>query len=223
MTADSRRRRWYAMPVDWPHDNLGTRLHASFGNDGIAVWSALVAAAKRNHVEGTFTFATEEEAWHNLGLTPTVFTLEDFFRMTGRLKQTSKRRRGRVTDITLTRWEELQKTVTRSLEAERKARSRQRNARDIGVTDSDIDIDTDIDSDAPTRKQLDYLADLGYEGRPPASKREASKTIEVLTARAERKPHATPPRNDPATCPHLAMDDEGWCSACKEQVPGVPV
>jgi hypothetical protein len=210
------------MTADWPHDRLGTRLQAEFGSAGVAVWPCVVAAAKRNINEGTFSFTTEEEAWQTLGLEPAGFSLEEFFRLTGALKETRRRRRGRVTDVQLRRWEELQQTLSRSLEAERKARSRANSKRDNTGTDSDSDSDSDssLSPNGPTEKQLAYLSDLGHQGPRPRSAREASQLISELRkpADTEGRTDPSPERNDPQTCPHLALDDEGWCSACSTQV-----
>jgi hypothetical protein len=216
------------MPDEWPHDRLGTRLQTEFGSAGVAVWPCVVAAAKRNINEGTFSFTTEEEAWQTLGLEPAGFSLEEFFRVTGALKETRRRCRGRVTDVQLRRWEELQQTLSRSLEAERKARSRANSNRDNTGTDSDGDSDryrdSSLSSNGPTDKQLAYLADLGHQGPRPKSAREASELIDEL-----RKPKPTegrtdpsPDRNDPTTCPHLAITDDGWCAACGVEVGARP-
>jgi hypothetical protein len=37
---------------------------------------------------------------------------------------------------------------------------------------------------------------------------------EATTGRTDPSPE----RNDPATCPHLAVDDRGWCAGCSTQV-----
>ena len=113
MTAnDGRRRQWVPISSDFPNDSLGTRLLDEFGIAGIGVWISLWTAAKRARVQGTVVLgSTELEAWSVLGLEAVSdtfeFTLDEFLRATGQLKQTRKRRRGRIIYVELTRYEEF--------------------------------------------------------------------------------------------------------------------
>jgi hypothetical protein len=108
---DERRRRWIPLSVEFPFDKTGTRLQEEFGPAGLGVWVAMLTAAKRAHIQGTFSYTTEEEAWATLGIHSPPFPLADFIAVTGRIKKTRKRRRGRITDVQITAWEEWNDTL----------------------------------------------------------------------------------------------------------------
>lgn len=143
---DGRRRRWIALDVEFTTNPLGSRLRAEFGNEGPLVWIALLAAAKRSANEGMVSFGSDTDLWHLLGIDPPAFSSDDFLKVTGRMKETARRNRGQITDITLRRWGDLQQTIRRDVATDRQARSRARIRRDIDVTDSDSYRDNDQDS-----------------------------------------------------------------------------
>jgi hypothetical protein len=226
------------MPVEWPFDALGTRLLDEFGNPGIAVWSCFLAAAKRSPLEGTISFTTEEEAWSQLGLEPPQFTLDEFLKVTGAMKETRRRRRGRITDVTLTRWEELQQTLKRQLARERKARSRAENARDKGVTDRDPDRDRDKDPDPDPGGGLAIAIKEAHKDKANGSEIGSPKAVGEYRYRQDperydslangtyRPSEATtdpsPKRNDPDTCRHFARTSDGDCAACGTENVSMP-
>jgi hypothetical protein len=107
---DGRRRRWLALEVEFPFDSLGTELQQVLGPAALGVWAALMTACKRNGVQGQISYTSESEVWTVLGITEPDrlgFTFDDFLAVTGRMKQTRKRPRGRVMDVIATHWLEV--------------------------------------------------------------------------------------------------------------------
>jgi hypothetical protein len=157
MTApmDGRRRRWFAVDVLVAHSNTGTRIQEEFGPAGLAVWVCLLAAGKRSPVEGRVSFTSESEAWQILGILEPDrlgFTLEEFLDTLGRLKQTRRTpkktdgtRRGRVTNVEITRWGRWQKRRSDHTNASQKPSGNEADA------DPDSDSDTHSDNDTHTR------------------------------------------------------------------------
>lgn len=112
---DGRRRRFVPLSVHFAHGETGTTLLREFGTDGLLVWVCLIAAAKRSPDQGTYLHITDAETWATFGIAscPPSFTFEDFLLTTGKLRQTSKRRSGRILYVSLTRWDEWNKNRSR--------------------------------------------------------------------------------------------------------------
>lgn len=146
---DKRRRRWIPLSVEFPFDKTGTRLQEEFGPAGIGVWVALLTAAKRAHVQGQFSFTTEAEAWANLGIVDPPFSFDEFVKVTGQLKKTRKRRRGRITDIQITAWEEWNHTEKSEVTRQRNARSKQENTDGLESTERESEIEIEIEASNP--------------------------------------------------------------------------
>lgn len=131
---DGRRARYVPVKVTFAVEGTGPKLLRRFGVAGLATWVCVLAAAKRGRVEGTFSYVSEDGGWGELGLgfpnTP-GFTLDEFFRYTGQLKKTRKRRDGEVKHIEITGWEHWNDTKRREADAVRKARKRAENTADI--------------------------------------------------------------------------------------------
>jgi len=144
---DGRRRRWIPLSVEFPFDKTGTRLQEEFGPAGVAVWVALLTACKRAHVQGQFSYTTEAEAWSNLGITGAEFTFDQFLKVTGQLKKTRKRRRGRITDVQITAWEDWNNTKNSEVTRAQNARSRRDNTSDLPMTESDSESEIEIEID----------------------------------------------------------------------------
>jgi hypothetical protein len=158
---------------------------------GLLVWVLYLAACKRSRQQGTFTFTTEEAAWMELGLADPKdrpdFTLAEFFKYTGQLKQTRQTRLGQLQHVTATHWEEWQETVKRRLEADKKKRQREskgtgsprteaRNRRDIPEpfrgSDLDLDLDLDLDQDQDLDQDLARASRFATRGdENPAPRR----------------------------------------------------
>ena len=99
---DQRRRPYVPMDVFVAFDDFGTALVEKWGMEGICCWMLFLAACKREPNQGTFTYTTDEEAWGKIGAQATLFTLDEFFRLTGRWKKTSKTRSGRIKHVVVT-------------------------------------------------------------------------------------------------------------------------
>ena len=108
--SDGRRRRWIPLSVEFPFDKTGTHLQDEYGPAGLGMWVALLTAAKRAPIQGQFSYTTEAEAWQQLGIVDPPCTFDEFVSFTGRIKKTRKRRRGRITDVQITGWEQWNNT-----------------------------------------------------------------------------------------------------------------
>lgn len=149
---DGRRRRWFSLSALYPHGETARRIQGKFGRDGLLVWILFLAACKRSPIqEGSFSYTSEDAAWTELGLVDPedrpAFSLDEFWKFTGRLKQTRRTRSGHVVNVTATHWKEWQDASKRSLEAERKSRKRGEKTADVSGLDSDSDSDPDRDQD----------------------------------------------------------------------------
>lgn len=99
---DNRRRPYVPMDVLVAFDDFGTALIEKWGMEGICTWMLFLASCKREPIQGTFTYTTDEEAWGKIGAAATLLTLDEFFRFTGRWKKTSKTRSGRIKYVKIT-------------------------------------------------------------------------------------------------------------------------
>jgi hypothetical protein len=137
---DRRRSLYVPISVMIAHGKTGRGLLARFGRDGLLVWMLYLAACKVNYpTQGRFTYTSEPDGWAKLGLEGYVpeFTLEQFFKATGQLKQTSKRRSGDVSDIVCTNWGAWNDAWRREREAEQKASKRTGNTPPLDGQSSD--------------------------------------------------------------------------------------
>lgn len=141
------KRRWIPLSTEFPHDRTGTRLQEEFGPAGLACWVALLTAAKRAHVQGTFSYTSEEGAWQELGIYGAPFSLDAFLDATGRLKQTRRRRRGGVVDVQITAWEEWNDTPRTGSGRSQNPTSNRNSVRQERAYDSDSESDIEIDID----------------------------------------------------------------------------
>ena len=129
--------RYVPLSVHFATGSTRGRLLTKFSHAGLLTWVCLIAAAKRSRIQGEFTYVSEEQGWEELGLgypfTPN-FTLEEFFRFTGQLKLTRRRRDGERKHVKITGWEEWNDDYGRELDAARKSRKRGENKPDAGGT-----------------------------------------------------------------------------------------
>lgn len=124
---DKRYRRYVPLDVYVAFEQPGAALKARWGIEGVGCWALFLAACKREPIQGTFTYTSEEEAWTKLGARASGFTLDEFFRLTGRFKNTRKTRSGHVTYVLCTGWKQWNDVFERQLKAEQKARKRADN------------------------------------------------------------------------------------------------
>lgn len=194
---DARRRPWFALSVDFAATTTGTRLQDELGPAALAVWVALLAAAKRSSIEGTFIWGSEPEAWQLLYIHEPDrlgFTFDEFLKLTGRLKQTRRHDRARVHYVAITHWADWQHTRQRRTRRTRNAPGTPggdttdtdttpakalvrgpQSAQDtlpIGDTDRDKDRDTDKDKDTkrPMRPRDELWDALVVEFGEPTTK-----------------------------------------------------
>lgn len=141
--------RYFRVDVSFFHKNTCHALMQKLGPGGPLTFLALLARAKDGHTPGTFSYASDAIGWEKLGLEPddVGFTLDEFFHATGRLKQTSRRRHGRVWNVSITRYERWQQESERYEAAVRKSRSRGKTTRDKAVTAPGHDRDATMDLD----------------------------------------------------------------------------
>lgn len=129
-------KRYARLDVDFFHKRTARALRDRFGVAGPALFVALILRAKDGSPPGTFTYTTDAVAWEKLGFdgVDLGFTLDDFFTMLGRLKQSSRRRVGPVTNVYLTRYADWQKDSRRYEEAVRKSSKRRETTADTKRT-----------------------------------------------------------------------------------------
>jgi rubredoxin len=153
---DKRRRQWFPFSAYFAVGEWAAKVKRRFGRDGLLVWACYLAACKRNHPQGQFTYAFEDAGWRLLGLGEDRpdFTLEEFFRFTGQHKKTSKRRSGDVLDIICRDWADWNKDAKRDLDALRNSSKRaekpgdipdtiERQSSDIATTENDVDVESE--------------------------------------------------------------------------------
>jgi len=132
--SDQRRRRYVPVDIHIAFGPFGTKLLDRFGMEGLCAWMLLLAAAKREPVQGTFTYTSESEAWVKLGAQPSSFDWETFLTFCGRNKQTRKRRSGRVTHVEMTGWQQWNDEHARELANAQKSRKRREKTPDNART-----------------------------------------------------------------------------------------
>ena len=128
--------RYFRVDVDFFHKRTCRTLASELGPWAPIVFLSLIARAKDGPVPGTFSYFSEAVALEKLGVeyADLGFTLDGFFKVTGRLKQTSRRRNGLVWDVCLTRYADWQKDSRRYEEAVRKSSKRRETAADTQRT-----------------------------------------------------------------------------------------
>lgn len=110
---DRRKRQWVALDSWWPHGRSMQRINQEFGPAGLALYVALITAAKRERPQGSFTYVSDSDALWRLGCwseSDFPFTFEAFITRLGELKKARRTRRGHAADVVLTDWEDWQNT-----------------------------------------------------------------------------------------------------------------
>lgn len=163
---DRRRSRWITWDVHFLDGPTGSAIYERFGFAGVALFAGFLSACKRNSVQGQFAYGSDADGLAQMGYpgaelvdgTGSAFTLDDYWTLTGRLKQTSRRRRGRVTYVTSTNWAKWQQNYGTRKGDEEKGRSGAGNtdekpdassqdATELLALDPDSDHDPDKDRD----------------------------------------------------------------------------
>lgn len=118
--------RYFRVDVDFFHKNTCHKLLTELGPWAPLVFLSLIARAKDGLEPGIFVYSSDALAWEKLGFDghEIPFTLDAFFKVTGRLKQTSRTPVGRAVHVTLTRYGDWQKDAQRYEDAVKKSRKR---------------------------------------------------------------------------------------------------
>lgn len=172
--SDIDERRDQYVPIDSmiAFKRTGEALLEKWGIEGLGAWMLLLAAAKREPVQGTFTYASDAEAWSKIGATPVGFTLDEFLTVLGRRKQTSRRAHGRLTYLSITNWGRWNALYKRRRDAAQKSRKR---------GESDADIEATEDGQARDKKAPEVEEESEGErpaARAPTRAREAHRLFE---------------------------------------------
>lgn len=139
--------RYARIDVNFMHKRTADKLRNELGPLAQLAFLALILRSKDGATPGTFVYSTDAIGWEKLGLDPDrdgiPFTLDEFFRLTGRLRQTSRTHVGRLTNVKLTRYEQWQKDARRYEERVKKSRTRRKSTGDttgdtIGDTTGDM-------------------------------------------------------------------------------------
>lgn len=151
--ADARRRQWLAVDTHYASSKLALGLREHFGIIGVTVFDLFLRACKRNAIQGEVTYNSDQDFLAQIGMpglvlvneTGTAWTLDEFFTYVGQQKNTRRTRRGGLTVVSSTRWEQWENTRS-------KARNigplPARNESNAGAdNDSDHDIDNDLDNE----------------------------------------------------------------------------
>jgi hypothetical protein len=160
---DGRRSRYVPLSVDFATGNTGTRILGRFGHAGLLTWVAFLAACKRSTPEGTFRYGAEADGWRQLGLDhpePPGFTLDAFFTYTGQLKQTRRRRTGRLCDVKVTRWGEWNKPWRRQREDEQDVTETPANEQEIQPESNRDTTEMQTESNRDTRSEVDLEVEV---------------------------------------------------------------
>lgn len=162
---DGRRRRYVPLDVNVAFGRTGGKLLTKFGNEGLFTWMLLLAAAKKETPQGTFTYTSDPEAWTKLGGIPTAFTLDEFFVFTGQLKKTRRTRTGRVQHVSIRGWEQWNKAWETQVARERSASKRAQITRRIGEEHAN-DTSTEGEYEGEYEGELKPLPDKPAETKP---------------------------------------------------------
>lgn len=162
-----KRRRYVPMDVNVAFGRFGTKLEAKWGMEGLCTWMLLLAAAKREPAQGTFTYTSEAEAWTKIGATATRFSFNEFITFCGRGKQTRRTVSGRVSYVEITGWTDWNNEFRQQADSEQKSRKRAHSRPDTLPTDCRQFTDT-----LPTEVEVEVEAESESEtavGRLPIS------------------------------------------------------
>ena len=195
---DGRLRRYVPLDVFVAFEQPGVTLKKKWGMEGVCAWALFLAACKREPVQGTFTYSTEEEGWSKLGAKATLFSLEDLFNVTGRLKNTSRRRSGEVVYVSCTKWGLWNDAYGRQLEAEKKASIRAQNrgdspppkpgqSKDVNRTDSELELDSESERKASTGTGFEIGEEKGKHVWPTSTREQLLAAVAARDALRQRE------------------------------------
>lgn len=157
-TRDGRRRQWVPLVTDFPFDSLSVALQSKFGAGGLGLWASLLTAAKRAFVQGVIEYGSDDEFFRLVGIDPTDlgFTLDEFLKVTGDHKQTRRRHRGRIKQIVLTHWEDLNQWPRTGSARRGNPKSGGESTRQIRARSAPMTV-TETETETPTHRNDDSL------------------------------------------------------------------
>lgn len=186
--------RYVPLLLRWPGGDTYRRLYKDFDYAGPLLWTNYLVACKLNDPEGQLEYVEEADGWHKLAMGGALqpgFTLADFFRVTGRLRKTVRRRVGDRTVIVCTRWSDHNTAWQSQKRDERRSRKEQENGR---TSDGQS-----ADNDRPNTREAEAEA----EGREePRAEQNGSKT----TPRAADTPPALPDQHPEEPSPRDRLE-----------------
>lgn len=152
-------RQWVVWDADFFDNSFTMALIARFGLAGPAVFLAFILACKKSYIPGRINYRTDDQALEMMGIGGAAlidsqgqpWTLDEFWELCGRHKQTRRTRHGHATHIVSTRFGEWQQTLNRANAAERKRRSRAKIERDGHAQDRERDRDIEIERASVTQ------------------------------------------------------------------------
>lgn len=164
MKQDGRRRRYVPVDTLVAFSPFGAKLNDKWEMEGLCAWMLLLAAAKREPVQGVFTFTSEAEAWTKLGATAVSFTFDEFLTFCGRNKQTRKRRSGRITYVEITGWQQWNNAYKTQRDDEQKTRKTRENK-----TGDAAEIQRNYSGDTALKPNTETEDEVEGEAEPSAS------------------------------------------------------
>lgn len=152
MSKQERRPRYVPVDTLVAFSPFGTKLYNRWGMEGLCSWVLLLAAAKREPLQGTFTYTSEAEAWTKLGATALAFGFDEFVTFCGRQKQTKRTRSGRINYVEITGWKRWNNAWKNQQDSERNASksgdSSATNSLPAGdVNASEVEVDLEVEGE----------------------------------------------------------------------------
>lgn len=212
-------RRYYRVPLDFWHEPLCDRLLAELGPWGPVVWLSLEAEAKRSHLKGTLVVPSEVAFWQALGLyghehRMPPFTMTEFLKVTGRMKETRREKVGRLIHIIISRYADRQLDWEREDARHRQDRQRQKGQQtsrtsvtrgsDVASTSLTEGV-TDTPGDDPEHQQTPRKSATSTRDTPRDAHRDRSRSREREEESRTRDTH-----NPKCPLPDCQLDFPTW-------------
>lgn len=118
---DRRRSRWFAMDVHFFDGNLCHAILDRYGPAGVVVFTAFLAACKRNSTPGRIAYGTPADALSIMGIPNLAlidangnpWSLEDLWKTCAHHKVTTRQKRNRLTYVICSKWADWQQDATK--------------------------------------------------------------------------------------------------------------
>jgi hypothetical protein len=218
-------RQWLVFDADFFTNPFTDALLRRFGATGAVVWVAFLCACKRSFTPGEIHFASDAEALWLMRLSDVPladhsgreWTLDEFWRFTGRMKQTRRTSRGRVTYVRSTHWERWQDDARVLMARERQRRWRA-TSRDADVTEPRRGATLRVTPETETETEIPPTPTNGVQPNPskrpsqgappPAPRRDApQKKPNPRAAGTNPRARGSNPRNATAEAGRVPVPD----------------